>query len=854
MKRRPLRPLAGLALAALIPALAQAAPPGRVPRFGPIPRWVEPLAVPANGTGPDETGNGIVHLLLDHQMNPAEESLFVHDARKLTNASGVQRGSQLSFGWDPSYETLTLHSVSVVRDGHRIDALRREKVKVLERETEMEWHLYDGSLTAVLLLEDVRPGDVVEYSYTRRGSNPIFGGKYLDGLGMRGSSPWAHVRYRLLWPRGRTLFWKAHGEVAPPLVTETGNRTEYVWEARNVPALLSDSDLPSWFDPYPWVQLSEFVSWKDVALWAARLYEVKDAGEAVRAETRRIAGSAANPRERVAAALRLVQEEIRYLGLETGTGSYRPNPPRDVLSRRFGDCKDKALLLVTLLSELGIEARPALVHTGTRQELDAWHPSPVAFNHVIVRVLLDGKELWLDPTRTRQGGALEEVWLPPLRRALVVDPSTEGLSTIPDRSAPVPLTRVVETWTVPSLDGPASLRVTTTHRGPSADSIRSSHAGTSRDAIEKASLEFYTKRYPGISQAAPITVKDDQGANVYEVTESYSVRGLFSRQDGRRVLKASFYPQEIRDVLPDPGSRKRTMPLALSFPESVVHEAVIHLPVDWPLTPHDETVQTPAFRFVAHASSSGRVLRLRYEWKTLADAVPAAETKEALGRISKIVDGLGWELTYDPDAAARVPPSGLGNLNVPVVAATLLLAAACIVAAVVVARWRFRAPPVLPSEEDIHLAGLGGWLVLVGIGCLVRPVAITVLLATNYASVFRTSIWTSLTSPGGESYHPAWAPILLGELFVNVALLVLSGLLAVLFFRRKRAFPPLAMAALALAFGFAAVDAGATRLLPEAARQAAGDGTADVGRAAVQALIWVPYFLRSRRVRATFLR
>ncbi|MFN7985931.1 MAG: DUF3857 domain-containing protein [Thermoanaerobaculia bacterium] len=853
MRRGPAL-LAGLVLVGLLPSAAAAAPAARAPRFGPPPRWAEPLAVPSSGTGGADAANGIVQLLLDHQMNPAEGALFVHDARRLTNPSGVQRGSQLSFSWDPTFETLTLHSVSVLRGDRRIDALRRGRVKVLERETEMDWHLYDGSLTAVLVLEDVRAGDVVEYVYTRRGENPIFGGRYLDGLGVRGSTPWAHVRYRLLWPRGRVLSTKAHGEVPAPAVTEKGPVTEYVWEARDVPALLSDSDLPSWFDPYPWVQLSEFASWRDVAIWAVPLYAVKDPGDAVRAEARRIRESEATPRERVAAALRFVQDEVRYLGLEMGTGSYRPNPPRDVLARRFGDCKDKALLFLALLRELGVEARPALVHTGTRRELDAWHPSPIAFNHVIVRVSLDGRELWLDPTRTRQGGALEETWLPPLDRALVVDPSTEGLATIPDRVPGGPLVKVVEDWTVPDFRAPASLVVTTTHRGPSADAARARLAGSSRESVEKGSLEFYTERYPGISQASPIATTDDRVANVVEIRESYSVRGVFAPRAGSRVLVASFYPQEIRDALPDPGSRKRTMPLELAFPDHVVHEATLRLPVDWPMTPHEEKVETSSFRFHAAASSSGRVVRLRYEWKTLADAVAAADAPEVLAKVSKIVDGLGWELTHDPDAASRKPPSGLSDVNIPAVAAALLFLGVCTAIAVRAARWRFAAPPVLPPEADVPLAGLGGWLVLFGFGCVVRPFVIAAEMATSSSAIFRTSTWNSLTSPGGGSYHPAWAPLLLGELFANVVLLVFSVLLVAVFFGKKRSFPVLAAAFLALVFAVVTADAAAARLLPETARQDDGSAAADAARAGIAALIWIPYVLRSRRVRATFLR
>lgn len=849
MNGRPFALIAAYALATFLAGAAGAAPAARGLKFGPAPSWTEPL--PSEGDSAGVEGDGIVELLLDRQMNPVEEALFVHYARKLTNASGVQRGSQLTFSWDPAYQTLTLHSVAVVREGRRIDALRRDQVKVIQREQEMDWHLFDGSLTAVLVLDDVRAGDVVEYAFTRGGYNPIFGGRYLDRLGVGASVPLSNVRFRLLWPRERHLFTKAHGDVPERQVTEKDGIVEYVWEAKRAPAVLAQSDLPSWFDAYPWVQLSEFDTWNDVARWAAPLYALDSPGAEVRAIAQRIDAAEASAGARTAAALRFVQDEVRYLGMEMGTGSYRPNPPATVLARRFGDCKDKALLLVAILRELDVPAWPALVNTEARQRLDAWHPSPAAFNHVIVRVELEEKELWLDPTRTQQGGALEEAKFPALRRALLVDPEATGLSRIPEGSLEGPETHVLETWTVPSLGGPASLVVTTTYRGPTADDRRANFAASQREVMEKGSLEFYTERYPEISLAAPIALKDDLAGNVFTVTESYTVPGLFAPRTNGPGVVAALYPQEVRDALPDPGSRKRTMPLGLRFPAHIVHETVVDLPEDWAVPRKKQSVATPFFRYTAEASSKGRVVTFRYEWQTLADAVPQAEAAGALASISKIVDDLGWELTHGGSAAAGL--RGIANLNLPVVGVSVLFLGVCAAGAVKLARWRFRTPPDPAPETDAHLRGIGGWLVLVAIGLVVRPVILVAHLTTGYTAVFQADTWASLTSPGGASYHPIWSVVLLGEVLTNIGLLVFSILLLVLFFRMNRIFPKLAMAYFAIAVLTAGADAAVVPMLPTVTDEIVQDGSQELFRATIQALIWIPYLALSRRVHATFV-
>lgn len=115
------------------------------------------------------------------------------------------------------------------------------------------------------------------------------------------------------------------------------------------------------------------------------------------------------PRERLETLTRFVQQDIRYLAVEVGEGGYRPSPPPEVLERRWGDCKDKTMLLVDLLAAVGIEARPAYVRSGRGRRLDPAFPSHDAFDHVVVAVpvaQLGAGEGGLDV-----GGAVADGWL-----------------------------------------------------------------------------------------------------------------------------------------------------------------------------------------------------------------------------------------------------------------------------------------------------------------------------------------------------------------------------------------------------------------------------------------------------------
>jgi hypothetical protein len=142
----------------------------------------------------------------------------------------------------------------------------------------------------------------------------------------------------------------------------------------------------------------------------------------VRDRAREIAGSLPGQpdrRRKLEALLDFVRRQVRYVAVEVGIGGYRPHTPQEVLERRWGDCKDKAFLLVDLLRDSGVEAWPVLIRLDPDGRVDREFPSP-QFNHVIVAVPavglglkegdpVSGGYLVLDPTQ--ELGALS--WLSP---------------------------------------------------------------------------------------------------------------------------------------------------------------------------------------------------------------------------------------------------------------------------------------------------------------------------------------------------------------------------------------------------------------------------------------------------------
>jgi transglutaminase-like putative cysteine protease len=626
----------------IVIALTRPAFGGNDYRLGAPPRWVDVLQIPSAGVSDARKERAdLQELLHDRQerVRGARVESYRHFAFRVTSAAGVESQSELSFEFDPSYETLTIHRIVIHRGAERIDALRTASLERLNVESDLERRIYDRRATIHAILSDVRIGDTVEYAYSIEGSHPALAGRYATFARFAEDVPIRRVRFRVLWPKSRKLYIGRQRTNAQPRVEEVGDDRIYTWDFEETRAIDEEDKLPDWYDPYPTVELSEFGSWNDVASWASLLYE-PHARQGQEVE-RHVAEWSKLPRSeaRLGAALRFVQDEVRYLGVEVGAHSLEPNDAELILSRRFGDCKDKSILLVTLLKRLGIEADPALVHTAHRRFVKEFEPSPYAFDHVIVRVRLGGRDYWFDPTASFQRGPAEHL-LPPLYgSALVVRADTRQLSDIPAPRYEKPTIIVHERFRVGAEAEPVRLTVSSLFRDDEAEIARSDYASDVIAARERHYLNFYAREFPTIELSSPMSTKNDETNNELRVEEAYTIREFW--RDAERDL----YAWAIGERLTKPDVAKREMPLAVTHPVFVRQVIDVDLPESYELMPIDTTLRGKALEFRAKSSSTPTKFVVTYELRTLSDHVPAADVAGHLELLDRIEDELTYQLT-----------------------------------------------------------------------------------------------------------------------------------------------------------------------------------------------------------------
>lgn len=631
-------------------------------RTGPAPAWVEPIAVDTARKAPGGQSSGEWNILSDVQSRIEKNGRvnYYHFANKALDAEGVRSVADISFVFDPSYEQLTIHAIRIIRGGKVIDKLASAKISVLQRETELEYRIYDGSKTVSVVLDDLRVGDVVEYAYSRRGVNPVFGNRIAGGAELQWSVPVGQASVRLMVPIGRTVATQLMNSTLQPRVREFDGYRDYRWSQKDVPALKVDGDAPANYNPYARVRWSEFADWRSVVDWGLPLYRVNgQLDPALNAAIEGIRRTAATPEARVRAVLQLAQSDIRYLGVEVGTGSHAPTAPSTVFQRRFGDCKDKALLVVTMLRELNVKAVPALVNTERREAIADVLPAPQVFNHVVVRATLNGRHYWLDPTMSPQGGDLEHLVQSDFGLALVLDEGEAGLVKMAGKEgrSRKQVHAVFDGTGGP--EQPMRYTITTVSHGTAADSLRDQIARKGVADLQSQFLNYYARRYPEIKSAAPLRHVDDVKQNLFTTVESYEIPDFWKRrtQDNRR--EAYIRSSEIRSELNAPDFLNRTAPLATNYPREIEEITEVKLSGKWGLKPEAVEIQDAAFEFT-HKKERGEgdvKYRLVDHLRWLKPQVEPGEVREHAANLKKAYNEVGITLYLDDAPAAAARPS-----------------------------------------------------------------------------------------------------------------------------------------------------------------------------------------------------
>lgn len=832
--------VAPIAPAAMAASLVEFAAPGE---------WVEPLRPDLEaGTNSTQEGRGYYSLLYDRQYDVRGEASeqYVHLAMRVLNSDGLEDLGNVSISLDPTEQRLRLHFIRLIgKDGTTREVTRFARITELPQETELASRIYNGRYNIDISVPELRIGDVLEYAYSITTRDALYPGAFSDADSLRWSDPLHHGRLRVRYPTSMAMQERVHGMTLEPERRNDGAHEELRIELRDPPVIASEPDRPDWATLWPWIEYSNFADWASVARAVSRWYAPRANGPLFAAEVERLE-ALPDATSRALAALQFVQEQIRYTSISIGPGSHQPRSPEEVLAQRFGDCKDKSVLLTQLLRALGIEANVALVNTGTGARLAEKLASPYAFDHAIVRARIGEREAWVDPTGVRQQQPFLDIAPPDYRYALIVDPSTTALTPIPRPPSEAWSRHVSLEFDVSAgLDEPGKLKVTTRYRGGSADSMRASLKKSTVEERDRRYLEYYAEYYAGLETSQPSHVHDDPVTGELTTIERYTLARAFEKDD-EGVERLTLYTDELHSQGSPPSNRKRLSPIAVTYPEDVTQELIVKLPESWTIKDKQFAIRNPAFLYESSVTHAGRTLTLRYHYRALDDAVAPEQVARYAADRRKLDDDLGYELTSGGGRSL----SRLGDFAVAPM--TALVAGLGLGLWLALARMRLADPPPRDAASDAP-RGIAGWLLLPALQVAVQPVVLAFVLYAFLPSI-GSAIWNGLPDlavPAREE----WVKPLFLVAIVGIAAMIPAAVMAAIQFFQARSCAPrhfilsmlgslLVIYVLYGVYMFTGIE------LEEDEKVNRADFTRDF----LAALLWIAYMLNSKRVHATFTR
>jgi Domain of Unknown Function with PDB structure (DUF3857)/Transglutaminase-like superfamily len=537
--------------------------------FGPPPDWIADREVDLTYNPPVETP--VAMLLNDHQHHATRHEYYHRVVQRLESIAGVQRAAQWQCEFDPATQYVTIHSLSVRRGDRTSEHADPARLRILQREENLERYMLNGSASVIVLLEDVRVGDVVDTSFSIRTKARIFDDNFalLTAVPLDAYTRMFHLSVR--FPNGHGMRWQTDSQkivLNERAIAES--ETEWSWKVENFAPREPEPQMPTWHFHGRFIQVTDFPSWQKVTNGLAAAWEEKFDHPGLVQAANEIAAEPTAAR-RVERALRLVQDEIRYLSVNTELGGQVPTEPGVVLQRRFGDCKDKTFLLVHLLRRLGISARPVLVHSHFRHRVERFLPTPGAFNHAIVEYELEGERRWVDATVPLQGGGPLGRSVSAFGMGLPIALDTTELEPIAPASAADGSYEIVESFRLDSSASPLRLYATVAATGGYADRLRQQLVFDGGAATATAREQFYERIYAGVRRHADLEWRDDRERNELVLADAFVLPGAVVATAEPGVCGFSVCLHAIQASIGFQESDRRKHPLAVPFPCNVKH-------------------------------------------------------------------------------------------------------------------------------------------------------------------------------------------------------------------------------------------------------------------------------------------
>ncbi len=547
----------------------------------------------------------------------------IHEAFKIVTERGKGYADR-TIGFNAHTETISLRSARTITSSGRIIPLKKNAQKIVTPYS--RYPAYSDYKELTFSMPGVRVGCIIEYTCVIEDKKPTIGGVFADRFFFQWYNPVMVSRYMIIAPETMELHYRPfnllRGTDPSPAIVHRGGKKRYCWQYQEIPQILDESFMPPMGEVAFNMEATSMDSWQEFFRWWRGLIAGKtEPDAAIREKVAALTGGCTGTREKIATIFDYVKREIRYVSIGLGKTGYEPEPASEVFENKYGDCKDKSTLLISMLREAGITAHYVLIPTTDVGDLIRDFPYPFQFDHCIVAAQINGDHLFLDPTAEDY----RFDYLPGSdqgRGVLIFKDGETVFATTPLATAQQNV-RVCRKQIEIRADESIAVAESNVLSGSSEASFRSFFINSSPTEIREFLEQWVYRISPGArlvdyTPSAPLDFDER-----FVVTMKYVAPDYCKKAGGILI----FQVPGIQESCAATGKEERRYPLVFWTNASNSEEAIFTIPKGYTLyyLPEPVEVKNPYFEFHAHYQRVGNTVIYRGEYIMKAGRIPPQE-------------------------------------------------------------------------------------------------------------------------------------------------------------------------------------------------------------------------------------
>lgn len=316
---------------------------------------------------------------------------------KIFNERGRNFASK-SLSYREGYQKVKILFANTIKPDGKIIPL--DSKDIVDTSEYAGYEFYTDIKVKKFTMPAVEDGCIIEMAYEMENLEPVLSMDYSELFFCQNLYPIEMDIAEIVLPKGTELKYKKFKTDITPQIIADGEKTKYIFINSRQKEIIPESRMPSLLDrdTFPQIYFWTLDSWDAISKWYITLVKEQMKPDAeLENFTKQLIADKKTDEDKINAIFNFVSQNIRYIAVLLGPHTYKPHLASEIFKKRYGDCKDKTILLLTMLKIAGIEGKPALVPANGKY-FDDTIPSLNVFNHIIAVVPFKDKYFWLDAT------------------------------------------------------------------------------------------------------------------------------------------------------------------------------------------------------------------------------------------------------------------------------------------------------------------------------------------------------------------------------------------------------------------------------------------------------------------------